>query len=252
MFGIDDRIAQLAQGHALPAVLAVAIALGLRHATDPDHLAAVSTLIAGDPANGRRRATWLGFAWGFGHATTLMAFGLPIVLFRAYLPQAVQTAAEVTVGLVVMALALRLLIRWRRGRFHAHVHRHGDIEHRHLHRHAHSAGHAHEHRPDLQLGRTRLQAYGIGCVHGAGGSAGIGVLLIAGIPDRGEAAIALFLFALAAACSMALLSSSFGYVLTRGPVVRRMLAFAPVLAVSMLAFGAWYALAALGASSFSL
>ena len=64
-------------------VLAVAVGLGLRHASDPDHLAAVSTLIASEPEDGTRRAGRLGLAWGLGHATTLALFGLPIVLFNA-------------------------------------------------------------------------------------------------------------------------------------------------------------------------
>ena len=74
MFGIDERITELLGGGAtFGVVLAVALLLGLRHATDPDHLAAVSTLIATEPDDGRRRAVRLGLAWGVGHATTLVA-----------------------------------------------------------------------------------------------------------------------------------------------------------------------------------
>jgi ABC-type nickel/cobalt efflux system permease component RcnA len=237
---------------ALLAVLAVALLLGLRHATDPDHLAAVSTLIASDPEDGTRRAGRLGLAWGLGHATTLFVFGLPIVLFEAYLPDGLQRAAELLVGVVIMALALRLLHRWRRGRFHAHLHRHGDVEHRHLHPHDHCARHEHAHRPEARLGRTPAQAYGIGLVHGTGGSAGVGVLLLAAIPDDVEAAAALVVFALATALSMAALSSGLGYTLTRGPVVQRVLALAPVLGLATLLFGAWYALGAVGAVAYPL
>lgn len=250
--GIDQQLAHLASGHALLVVLAIALALGLRHATDPDHLAAVSTLIAGDPADGARRAGRLGLAWGLGHATTLVAFGLPIVLFKGYLPGAVQQAAEVAVGLVIMALALRVIVRWRRGQFHAHVHRHGSIEHRHLHPHADVADHGHGHHPEKQLGRSPAQAYGVGLIHGTGGSGGVGVLLLAGLPSRGEAAAALVVFAFAAALSMATLSSGFGYALTRGPILRRMLALAPATAALSLAFGAWYALGAVNAAPYPL
>jgi ABC-type nickel/cobalt efflux system permease component RcnA len=245
VFGLDDSIAGLGDGHTLLVVLAVALLLGLRHATDPDHLAAVSTLIASEGQDGVRRAGSLGLAWGFGHATTLFACGLPIVLAAAYLPERVRQAAEVTVGVVIMVLALRLLVRWRRGRFHAHVHRHGGVEHRHLHPHGEHAGHDHEHAPEPVLGRSPLQAYGIGLVHGVGGSAGIGVLLLAGIADRAVAVLALVLFALATAFSMWLLSCAFGFVLTRGVVVGRVLALAPALGAASLAFGLWYTLAAL-------
>ena len=244
MFGLDDKIASIGTGEAFVIVALVAIMLGLRHATDPDHLAAVSTLIASEPEDGTRRAGRLGLAWGMGHATTLFVFGLPIVVAGAYLPDSVQRGAELLVGLVIIALATRLLVRWRRGRFHAHLHRHGHVEHRHLHPHGQSTHHAHTHAPELELGRSPRQAFGIGMVHGLGGSAGVGVLLLAGIPDRAEAAGALILFAVAAAVSMATLSSGLGYALTRGPVLRRMLALAPGLGLVTLVFGVWYAASA--------
>lgn len=235
------------------AVLAVALLLGLRHASDPDHLAAVSTLIASEPEEGTRRATRLGLAWGLGHASTLALFGLPIVLFQGYLPDTVQRGAEALVGLVIMLLAARLLARWRLGHFHAHPHRHGDVEHRHLHPHdEHAARHDHAHEPEVRLGRSPVQAFGIGMVHGMGGSAGVGVLLLATIPNELEAVAALFVLALGTAVSMAALSSAFGYAITRGPVFRRMLAFAPAMGVLTLAFGGWYALGAVGAVPYVL
>jgi ABC-type nickel/cobalt efflux system permease component RcnA len=244
MSGLDHTIAQLSSGGTLLVVLAVALLLGLRHATDPDHLAAVSTLIASEPEDGTRHAGRLGLAWGLGHGATLFIFGLPIVIAGAYLPDPVQHGAELLVGLVIIALATRLLVRWRRGRFHAHLHRHGEVEHRHLHPHGHGPHHSHTHAPELELGRSPRQAFGIGMLHGAGGSAGVGVLLLAGIPDHAEAAVALILFATAAAVSMATLSSGLGYVLTRGAAFRRMLALAPALGVVSLVFGVWYAASA--------
>lgn len=251
MFGLDDWIAELAQGGGLLIVLLVALLLGLRHASDPDHLAAVSTLIASDPEDGTRRAGRLGLSWGAGHALTLALFGLPIVLLQEYLPDWLQTAAEVAVGVVIMSLAVRLLIRWRRGQYHAHLHRHGDTEHRHLHPHV-NAAHDHTHDAEARLGRTRWQAFGIGLVHGTGGSAGVSVLLLAAIPDRTEAVAALIVLAAGTAVSMALLSSAFGHVITRGPVRTRMLALAPVMGVLALAFGGWYTLGALGAVPYVL
>ena len=241
MSNLDQSIANLSHGSTLLVVLAVALLLGLRHATDPDHLAAVSTLIASRPEDGTRRAGRLGLAWGLGHGTTLVIFGVPIVIAGAYLPELVQHGAELLVGLVIIALALRLLIRWRRGRFHAHPHSHDGVRHRHLHPHGHGPHHAHTHATESQLGRSPRQAYAIGMAHGTGGSAGVGVLLLAGIPDHAEAVGALLLFAAAAAVSMTTLSSGLGYALTRGPVFRRVLALAPGLGVLTLAFGVWYA-----------
>jgi len=252
MFGLDDWISELANGQALLVVLAIALLLGLRHASDPDHLAAVTTLIASDPSDGSRRAGLLGLAWGTGHALTLALFGLPIVLFGAYLPDAVQRGAEVAVGLMIMLLALRLLLRWQRGHFHAHLHSHAGVRHRHLHAHGHAPNHDHEHATDARLGRSASGAFAIGLVHGTGGSAGVVVLLLATIPDHAEAVAALVVLAAGTAVSMALLSTSFGYAITRGPALRRMLALAPALGVLSLVFGGWYALGAVGAVPYVL
>ena len=85
MFGLDEGIAEFSNGASIWIVLAVAVLLGIRHATDPDHLAAVTTLVAGEREGAARHAGELGFAWGLGHAATLFAFGLPILLLDATL-----------------------------------------------------------------------------------------------------------------------------------------------------------------------
>jgi high-affinity nickel permease len=212
VFGLDDLIASHSSGAGLAIVALVAILLGLRHATDPDHLAAVTTLAAGR----RGSAAELGLAWGVGHGLTLFAFGLPIVLFHAFLPERVQQGAETTIGLVIVALAVILLVRWRRGDFHVHVH------------------------PGTHRARTPAQAFAVGLVHGIGGSAGVGVLLVASIPSHAYAVVALALLASFTAVSMTALSTGFGAMLTRAPLAR----LAPALGVTSLAFGIWYALGA--------
>jgi high-affinity nickel permease len=221
VFGLDDWIAHLSSGATLLAVAGVAVLLGLRHATDPDHLAAVTTLIASGRERTARLAARLGLSWGIGHAASLFAFGLPIVLFKAHLPQAVEQGAETTVGILIVGLAAWLLVRWRR-----------DLLQRHLHPHVHTV-------------RTRspLQAFGIGLVHGVGGSAGVGVLLLAAIHDRGVAVVALALFALCTAVSMAVLSTGFG--LTLATAQASFERITPTLGAVSLLFGVWYALGAL-------
>jgi high-affinity nickel permease len=220
MFGLDTALTGLSDGTTLLLVFAAALLLGLRHATDPDHLAAVTTLVAGGNEGSGRRAARLGFTWGAGHATSLFAFGLPIVLWRAYLPQAVQSGAETLVGVLIVSLGVWLLVRWRRGAFTpAHIH---------------------------TRARTPLQAYAIGVVHGMGGSAGIGLLLLGSIRSHGLAVAALALFAFATALSMAVLSTGFGVTLSRGPARRSFQVLAPALGLLSLGFGIWYALGAQG------
>ncbi len=221
MFGLDERIAAFSNGTTLLIVVAVSLLLGLRHASDPDHLAAVTTMIASGKERAARRAARLGFTWGLGHATSLFVFGLPVILYSAYLPTAVQKAVETSVGFVIVLLSLLLLLRWRRGAYHQAT----------IHTHA---------------ARTGLQAYGIGLVHGLGGTAGVGLLLLATIQSRMLAVAALAIFAFCTAVSMAALSTGFGLALASAPVRRSFHVLAPALGSSSLAFGIWYALGAQG------
>jgi ABC-type nickel/cobalt efflux system permease component RcnA len=248
MFGLDEFILRLG-GSGVMAFI-VAILLGLRHATDPDHLTAVSSLFLAHERGGPRQATILGLTWGLGHAATLFAFGLPVVLLRRLLPDSIQRAAEATIGLVIVGLAVRLLLRWRRGYFHVHPHSHGSLRHAHPHAHEHSQGlgahpvhHAHSHAD--ALGRTPLAAFGIGMLHGFGGSAGVGILLVGAVPGQTQAVLGLVLFAGATAVSMALVSAAFGYALTSSVARRRLTDLVPVLGAASLLFGVWYSLGAL-------
>jgi len=248
MLGIDGWLAAHGGGGSL--ALCVAVLLGLRHATDPDHLTAVSTLVLSDARNGTRRAGRLGLAWGLGHALTLFLFGLPVILFRRFLPAGVETAAEVAIGVLIAMLAIRLLLRWRRGTFHIHPHQHQGIAHAHPHVHelARRASHDSEHRHAHAeaLGRSPLAAFGIGLLHGMGGSAAVGVLLVGAVPGRARSVLALILFAAATAASMALVSTAVGHALVRGRESRRFERWVPVCGVGGLVFGLWYVVAALG------
>jgi cytochrome c biogenesis protein CcdA len=220
VFGIDERIADLSGGAGLAVALAVALLLGLRHATDPDHLTAVSMIALHDHRRGARPATALGLAWGLGHASTLTALGLPVVLFGSSLPDALRRAAEVTIGAVIVGLAVRLLVRRHRG--HLGVNAHAEA-----------------------LGRTPLAALAIGLLHGVGGSAAAGVLLVGALGGRAAGTLALGVFAAGTAVSMALVTAAFGHAIARGPVLRRVDGAVPVLGALSLLFGLWYAARAL-------
>jgi ABC-type nickel/cobalt efflux system permease component RcnA len=227
--------------------LLLAFLLGLRHATDPDHLTAVSTLVMSEERGGRR-AGLLGISWGLGHALTLLALGLPVVLFGDHLPEAVQQAAELAIAVLIVGLAVRLLVRWRRGYFHLHEHSHGQLHHAHPHRHARGAEHpvVHEHEHLEPFGRTPVAAFGIGLVHGIGGSAGASILLVSAVPGEAASAVALAVLALGTAISMGVLSWGFGRVLASRPLRQRLRAAVPAFGVSGVLFGVWYGLGALG------
>jgi cytochrome c biogenesis protein CcdA len=228
----------------------LALLLGLRHATDPDHLTAVATLILAGDDRVRRRAGALGLAWGAGHAATLLAFGLPIVLATPLLPARAHAAAEVAVGAVIAILSARLLVRWRRGYFHAHVHEHGDVRHVHPHVHerppagaAHPARHDHAHAGD----RTRSLggSFAMGLLHGVGGSAAASLVVIAASPAAAARGLALAVFAAGTALSMWAVSAALGRAVTRGPA-RRLESLVPVVGAAGFAVGVVYGVHAAG------
>ena len=247
MFSLDDYLATFSDGAPTVVVVVVAALLGLRHATDPDHLAAVATLVAGDRKTAVRDARTLGLAWGLGHALSLMALGIPIVVFRAFLPEGLVQAAEVLIGILVVALSVRVLVRWQRGYWHVHAHDHDD-DASHVHPHAHAAEdstHAHEHpRPRA---RTPLGAFAVGLVHGVGGSAGVGLLLLASIDSLALGLGALIFFAGFTAVSMTFISDGVGRALASASSKKGAFRVAlPALAVLTFAFGVYYEASALG------
>ena len=231
MFGLDDWIAGLSEGASIAVVLLVGVLLGLRHATDPDHIAAMTTLVASGRERAARSAASLGAWWGIGHGITLVVFGVPILLAERYLPDRIQQGAETAVAALIVFLGLRLLVRWRHGYFDLHAHPHPEQVHRH------------------QV-RTPLGALGIGLVHGIGGSAGVGILLLASIPSEKVAVASLLLLAVFTAVSMSLVTVGFGLALSARPVASAANAAVPALGVASLAFGLWYAAAAWSLASY--
>jgi ABC-type nickel/cobalt efflux system permease component RcnA len=246
MSAIDGWLEGLLHGEVgVGVILLVSMLLGLRHASDPDHLAAVTTLIASEEERHQvRKAGIMGFLWGLGHGTTLVLIGLPLVLLNQNLPEIVGKIAEFAIGCIIVLLAMMLLVRWRRGLYHVHVHTHeGGEAHRHVHSHVQDESHGHPHKVPK---RTPLSSYGVGLIHGIGGSGGLTLLLISTISDKVQATGALLLFATGTAVSMAILSTMFGLVIAGGLLARNFERVAPVLGVLSMTFGVWYALGALG------
>jgi hypothetical protein len=225
MFGLDEWVAGFSEGASVAVVLLVGVLLGLRHATDPDHLAAMTTLVASGRERAARSAVSLGAWWGLGHGVALVALGIPILLAERFVPERVQQGAETAVAALIVFLALRLIVRWRHGYFDLHAHPHPDQDHR--------------HEP-----RTPLGAFGIGLVHGIGGSAGVGLLLLATIPSETVAVASLLLLAVFTAVSMAVVTVGFGFTLSSRPVAAASNVVVPALGLASLAFGLWYAAAA--------
>jgi high-affinity nickel permease len=233
--GVDAQLTGLFAGAPLLVALAIAFALGLRHASDPDHLVAVTSLVAAEDGD-TRRAARLGAWWGAGHAGVLLVLGLPLIFLKGELPAWLEHGAEKAVGVVILALAVRVIVKWLRGDYRAgaHAHEDGHGRRRHLRR---GAGSAHRHTSV----RTPAQALSIGLLHGFAGTGAVVVLLIAALPSQLEAALALAVFAPMSMASMALCTSAFAWVLTRPaiePVYRTILI--PSLGLFGVLFGLWY------------
>jgi len=209
-------------GAGLPVVLVLAAALGLRHASDPDHLVAVTALVSGTGAD-VRDAVRLGAWWGTGHAAVLLLLGLPLIAFEAAMPAWLEDVAERVIGVVIMLLALRVLARWwRRRRVPA----------------ATLVTGAHGGAP----GRTAAQAAAIGVLHGLGGTGAVALLLLAALPSTAQAAVALAMFAPMSVLSMALCTGGYAWVLRRRGLSAAYEAVGmPALSAFALAFGGWYA-----------
>jgi ABC-type nickel/cobalt efflux system permease component RcnA len=236
---IDTWFTGLFDGAPLLVALGIALVLGLRHASDPDHLVAVTSLVAADNG-GTREATRLGAWWGLGHAATLIVIGVPLIAFKSELPIWLESGAEKAVGVVILALALRVVWKWVRGDYRTGRHLHpsgtgGTEAHRHL--RSGESGIAHGHGGV----RSPRQAFGIGLLHGLAGTGAVVVLLLAALPSQLTAGLALAVFAPMSIVSMAACTTAFAYVLTRPlvePVYRRVLI--PVFGLFGVMFGLWY------------
>src|SRR6266852_3525361 len=164
---------------SIVAVRATGCLLGLRHAFEPDHLAAVSTLAT--RPGGRRlwSAARLGLIWGLGHTVTVGAVALLVLVLGVQLPARLWPAAELVVAGLLVLLGSMVIWRYVRGRWHMHAHAHtAAAPHFHLHSHAADPSHGHAHATV-----DARRSLGFGVAHGLAGSGAIAALLVAAVPD---------------------------------------------------------------------
>lgn len=191
----------------LVSMLIVGFLLGMRHATDADHVAAVATLATRSTSVGQ--TVRQGIAWGTGHTLTLMLFGGAVLLAGAVVPARAAEALELAVGVMLVALGCDSLYRLWRGRihFHAHGHAHDGTAHFHAHSHrgeggAHDpASHVHAHSRGL-TGRALL----VGMMHGMAGSAALILLSLEAVPSAAWGIAYIAVFGVGSILGMTLLS----------------------------------------------
>ena len=186
--------------------------LGMRHATDADHVIAVTTIL-----NRSRRfldTTLIGALWGLGHTITVVIVGILIIVFNVVIPPPVGLAMEFAVALMLIGLGILNLTGGLRSLterltppapMHAHDHAHGGASHGHL--------HGHGEQPGLleTFGRYQLlRPVVVGLVHGLAGSAAVALLVLATIQDTGTAIAYLVIFCVGVAAGMAVLTTVIG------------------------------------------
>ena len=186
-------------------ILVVGLLLGVKHATEADHLAAVATLATrqGSLAQTLRQ----GVAWGVGHTLTLLLFGGAVLWLGQVISPGLEQALETAVGLMLMLLGADVLRRLVRDRIHFHVHRHGPrTTHVHAHNHRGEGRHADSAHRHAHPKRWPLRALAVGMMHGLAGSAALVVLTMQSIPSVGLGVGYIALFGLGSIAGMALLS----------------------------------------------
>ncbi|MEO6446820.1 MAG: high-affinity nickel-transport family protein [Gemmatimonadaceae bacterium] len=221
-------------------VIALGFFLGMRHATDADHVVAVTTIVSRHRSV--KGAALIGAAWGLGHTVTLLVVGGGIVLFGWVIPPRLGLSLELSVGIMLILLgAVALATSVRRipevltsikpagesdhehshvdSHVHSHAHPHGDYVHTHAHRH--DAG-QHPHDPqrtpvswmDRRFGSVPGYRYvrplAVGLVHGLAGSAAVALLVLAAIPDPGWAVAYLAVFGVGTIAGMMLVTAMLG------------------------------------------
>jgi ABC-type nickel/cobalt efflux system permease component RcnA len=207
-------------------IIAVGFFLGMRHATDPDHVVAVTTIVSRQ--RNLLKAALTGIFWGIGHTITIFVVGSAIILFDVVIPARIGLSMELSVGLMLIVLGAMNIVSFMRTTravapadeesrvVHSHPHVHGDYVHSHVHGHAPEA-HAHSHQTPLTwldpiFGRIglyqQLRPLVVGIVHGLAGSAAIALLILTTIRNPHWAIVYLLVFGAGTVGGMMLITMS--------------------------------------------
>lgn len=223
--------------------VALGFVLGLRHALDPDHVVAVSTIVSTEP--NWRRSSLIGSFWGLGHATSLLTLGGLIVALRINITELAASRLEIIVSVMLVGLGVYAIRSARDGfRLHAHKHTHQgasageEKEHVHLHIHKPRALPVHQHAHPPHFG---LRPYAIGLVHGIAGSGGLALLVMATAKTAAAGLLYMTALAFGALVGMGILSALLTLPLTalRTRYETLHLRFQFLSGVCSVAFGLW-------------
>jgi high-affinity nickel-transport protein len=205
-------------------ILAVGFFLGMRHATDPDHVIAVTTIVSNQRT--KARAALIGAFWGVGHTLTIFVVGTGIILFNLVIPVRVGLSMELSVAVMLIILGAMNVSGFVRSMpagsvglshgepiVHSHSHSHGNYSHDHPHTHQ-PEGHSHPPLAwmDRTIGKTSvyqyLRPFVVGLVHGLAGSAAVALLVLTTIRNYHWAIAYLLIFGIGTIAGMMLITMS--------------------------------------------
>ena len=225
------------------AILGLGLVFGLKHATEVDHVVAVST-IASQQRNVLRSAL-VGVLWGAGHTVSLLIVGVIVLSLRIVIPESVSKWLEFCVALMIIGLGATALWRSLRKRSDVHVHKHSHdgLSHVHIHFHESATQHDHEQKHSHAVSSIGLKPVLIGMMHGLAGSGALTLLVLTQIGSIVVGIIYLGVFGLGSIVGMLLMSGLIGlpFALTSrnlSSLHQRMQLAAAVLSIG---FGLWYA-----------
>lgn len=171
------------------------LVLGIKHAFDPDHLVAVSTLVS--EHQNPYKAALVGIFWGIGHTSTLFLTGVFVLLLKISIPEHFSLSFELLVGFMLVILGAKTLNE--RVNLHIHSHRHRSEEHLHSHSEI-----------DQKHGHRHKRSFLIGTVHGLAGSGALVILVLTTIHSTLEGIFYILIFGIGSIIGMALMSMVFG------------------------------------------
>lgn len=177
------------------AILGFGFLLGLRHAFDADHLAAVSTVLAQRPS--LRASGAVGLWWGIGHTLTLLIVGSVVLVLGIHIPPEFELIAESGVGVLLIVLGGTLAVKLYRERWHLHSHRHDGDAHVHLHSHQRQDDHRHRH-----WMADSVRPLCIGMAHGLAGSAALMLIILATTQELGPGLLSIAVFGVGSIAGM--------------------------------------------------
>lgn len=226
------------------AVLGLGLVFGLKHATEVDHVVAVSTIVS--EHRNVLRAALVGVLWGAGHTASLVVVGVIVLVLRIAIPEQVANWLEFSVALMIIGLGISAFMRAlrRRSGVHVHKHRHDGTAHAHLHFHEEHSQHdglnpVHSH----SASRIGLKPLLVGAMHGLAGSAALTLLVLTQIESMALGVLYLIIFGLGSIVGMLLMSTLVGlpFALSARRLSSASYGLQSIAGALSIAFGLWYA-----------